>query len=199
MTADATVNIIKALDKDIIVDSSMILFRMGYYVKRMPYFIQKLIGALASCFTKEALPDSFTTGDEIWAGVARRDKLLLEYLKEMDEMDLDLILTPASLVPAPDKECFGEVIPSAVRPYIPWNNLNMPAGIVPITKVSEQDDKDLESLPSNDLFYKFMKQRCKKSVGLPLGIQIVGRRFQEELILALMTELEQVSNKNTAA
>ena len=56
MTADATVNIIKALDKDIIVDSSMILFRMGYYVKRMPYFIQKLIGALASCFTKEALP-----------------------------------------------------------------------------------------------------------------------------------------------
>ena len=27
----------------------------------------------------------------------------------------------------------------------------MPAGIVPITKVSEQDDKDLESLPSNDL------------------------------------------------
>ena len=56
MTADATVNIIKALDKDIIVDSSLILFRMGYYIKRMPDFIQKIIGALASCFTKEPLP-----------------------------------------------------------------------------------------------------------------------------------------------
>ena len=44
-------------------------------------------------------------------------------------------------------------------------------------------------------FYKFVKQRCKNSVGLPLGIQIVGRRFQEELILSLMTELEEVSNK----
>ena len=29
---------------------------------------------------------------------------------------------------------------------------------------------------------------------MPLGIQIVGKRFQEELILALMTELETVSN-----
>ena len=29
---------------------------------------------------------------------------------------------------------------------------------------------------------------------MPLGIQIVGRRFHEELILALMTELEKVSD-----
>ena len=45
-------------------------------------------------------------------------------------------------------------MPSAVRPYIPWNVLNLPAGIVPITKVSEQDDFGLKSLPNNDMVRK---------------------------------------------
>ena len=46
-------------------------------------------------------------------------------------------------------------MPSAVRPYIPWNLLNMPAGIVPITKVTERDDSELISLPNNDMVNSF--------------------------------------------
>lgn len=38
-----------------------------------------------------------------------------------------------------------------------------------------------------------MKKGCKGAVGMPLGIQIIGRRYQEELILALMDELEKVT------
>ena len=33
---------------------------------------------------------------------------------------------------------------------------------------------------------------------MPMGIQIVGRRFQEELILALMKQLDEVSEFQNA-
>ena len=33
---------------------------------------------------------------------------------------------------------------------------------------------------------------------MPMGIQIVGRRYQEELILALMIQLDQVSEFQNA-
>ena len=38
-----------------------------------------------------------------------------------------------------------------------------------------------------------MKKGCQGAIGMPLGIQIVARRYQEELILALMSELENVT------
>ena len=58
-------------------------------------------------------------------------------------------------------------MPSCIRPYTPWNILNMPAGIVPISKVTEQDDKDMESLPNNDLVSFLLKKSqdaCKKRI-----------------------------------
>ena len=42
--------------------------------------------------------------------------------------------------------------------------------------------------------YRHIKNACKGSVGLPLAVQIVGRRYNEELILRLMKELEPIVN-----
>jgi hypothetical protein len=42
-------------------------------------------------------------------------------------------------------------MPSAIRAYAFCNLLNLPAGIVPITKVNEQDDLGLKSMPNNEL------------------------------------------------
>ena len=39
-----------------------------------------------------------------------------------------------------------------------------------------------------------MKKSCQGAVGMPLGVQIVGRKYQEELILSLMSQLEEVLN-----
>ena len=46
-------------------------------------------------------------------------------------------------------------MPSSVRPYIPWNLLNLPAGIVPMSKVTKEDDFGLKSLPNNDMAKNF--------------------------------------------
>ena len=41
--------------------------------------------------------------------------------------------------------------------------------------------------------YKHIREACKNSVGMPLAVQVVGRRYNEELILKLMKEIESIS------
>ena len=95
-----------------------------------------------------------------------------------------------------------------------------------MSKVSVDDDRNLDSLPNNDLvkirihvyilisgecnpswernaskrnftyfpflfkFYTRMKTATKGAVGLPLAVQVVGRRFDEETVLRVMKEVE---------
>ena len=46
---------------------------------------------------------SFDTGAKIFAGVAEKNKLIQKYLDTMNDVDIDLLILPASLVPAPKK------------------------------------------------------------------------------------------------
>ena len=97
------------------------------------------------------------------------------------------------------------------------NILNLPAGIVPITKVTEDDQEKMndsanfKGLVSLYLYYgrqwgrvfwiiwqlqegRMAKSACQNSEGLPLTIQIIGRRYHEEKILRVMDQLENVTN-----
>ena len=42
-------------------------------------------------------------------------------------------------------------MPSYIRAYCAYNLLNLPAGIVPVTTVTEHDDQQLDYMPSDDL------------------------------------------------
>ena len=51
------------------------------------------------------------------AAVDERDKILKKYMNEWDELNLDLIITPASLMPAPLKVkiIFDQIIFSKIK------------------------------------------------------------------------------------
>ena len=53
------------------------------------------------------------------AAVDERDKILKKYMNEWDELNLDLIITPASLMPAPLKVkiIFDQIIFSKINKY----------------------------------------------------------------------------------
>ncbi len=42
-------------------------------------------------------------------------------------------------------------MPSYIRAYCAYNVLNLPAGIVPTTRVTTEDDQQLDDMPSDDL------------------------------------------------
>merc|ERR1712150_207938 len=134
-----------------------------------------------SFFTKAVICPAFDTSDELFVGNTKKDILVQNYLEKMNEADIDLLLFPASIVPAPKQDYhFFVKVPTAGSSWVVWNLFDFPAGILPITKVNEEDENALNtSYPRNDVVYRHVREGCKNSVGMPLAVQVVGRRYNE--------------------
>ena len=112
-----------------------------------------------------------------------------DYLGELTSVGVDAFLCPAMLLPAPPCGVLGTFFP-AVLPYVPWNTMNFPAGIAPITKWSKEDTEAMTKYPTDDLAYKLVHSYCKDAEGLPLAVQVVARPYKDEQVLRLLRELE---------
>lgn len=71
-----------------------------------------------------------------------------------------------------------------------YNLLNYPAGTLKVTNVKQQDIDNFKDYPSSTYTEKLVKEHCKDSVGLPVGVQFVGLPYQEELVLRMMKAVE---------
>lgn len=84
---------------------------------------------------------------------------------------------------------------SPCPPHADLLQLDYTAGVLPVTHV----DKTLDKLPAGFNFkklngvaqgaYKFYD--AEKMHGLPVGVQVVGRRLEEEKVLAIMGRVEE--------
>ena len=51
----------------------------------------------------------------------------------------------------------------------------------------------MASYPTNDILYKIIRNGTKGAVGLPLNVQVIGKPWQEEMVLYVMSELERAA------
>ena len=80
--------------------------------------------------------------------------------------------------------------------------LDYTCGIIPVTHV----DKVLDQLPASFNFKKlngvakgaYMHYDATKMEGLPVAVQVVGQRLEEEKVLAVMERIEDALEKNGA-
>ncbi|KAF6108663.1 fatty acid amide hydrolase [Phyllostomus discolor] len=107
-------------------------------------------------------------------------------------LDLDVLLTPM-LGPAMDLNASGNAS-GAVSYTILYNCLDFPAGVVPVTTVTIEDEAQMEHYRGyfGDIWDKMVWKAMKKSVGLPVAVQCVALPWQEELCLRFMREVEQL-------
>lgn len=78
--------------------------------------------------------------------------------------------------------------------------LDYTAGVIPVTHV----DPVLDQLPASFNFKKlngvargaYKHYDADKMAGLPVGVQVVGRRLEEEKVLAVMERVEDALDKN---
>lgn len=78
--------------------------------------------------------------------------------------------------------------------------LDYSAGIVPVTHV----DASVDQLPANFDFKKlngvargaYKHYDATKMGGLPVAVQVVGRRLEEEKVLAVMARVEDALDKH---
>lgn len=130
---------------------------------------------------------------EQWQWVAKREAFRATWYEwwNRPEQAFDLILCPANATPALPHGAMKDAVASCGYTFL-WNLLDYSAGIVPVAKV----DKELDALeagwkPNNSIergTYKYYD--ASKMEGLPIAVQVVGRRLTEEKTLGYMGVVE---------
>eukprot|EP00049_Salpingoeca_infusionum_P010625 m.183643 g.183643 ORF g.183643 m.183643 type:complete len:588 (+) comp14696_c0_seq2:132-1895(+) len=130
------------------------------------------------------------TVEEVWKKQSELFAANYGFYDMMESEGFDLVLTPASGMPAAKQGHVSALTP-LFWPTFLFNALDMPAGIVPVTRVTAEDDaKLLSEYPQRDMIEKKVIDACRDSAGLPVAVQIVGKRWQGEKVLRVMEELE---------
>ncbi|XP_035699652.1 fatty-acid amide hydrolase 1-like [Branchiostoma floridae] len=180
--------------KDEIIDdrikSQVSLMTMPYYLRNIMGFLLRPIWPRVSRNMSYRLLGSIY---ELWQRLVEREEYIQKFLADWREKELDVLLCPAFAIPACKPQHAGPIILAASYTVL-FNLLNFPAGVVPVTTVTEEDDRLLDDWRGygNDLFDRLFKQTSRGAVGLPVAVQCVALPWQEEKCLRLMKEVETV-------
>lgn len=127
-----------------------------------------------------------------WQMVAERQRYVRQFLNRMRLGQFDAILTPPYALAAVPHGSSLVVLPAASYSLLP-NFLDLPAGVVAATRVREFEQSDRPA--SRDRCDRAAMQAEKSSAGLPVGVQVIGLPWREDVVLALMAALESQFRK----
>ncbi|KAM9130314.1 vitamin D3 hydroxylase-associated protein-like [Pangshura tecta] len=115
-----------------------------------------------------------------------------EFVAKWRKLDLDVMLCPA-LGPAFNKGYPGKLFAATSYTNL-YNVLNFPAGVVPVSAVTEADE-ELKNYKGHygDPWDKRLREAVEGAVGLPVAVQCVALPWQEELCLRFMKEVETLA------
>ncbi|RBR25551.1 uncharacterized protein FIESC28_01514 [Fusarium coffeatum] len=135
---------------------------------------------------------------ELWELCTKRDDYRAAYARawsytsKADGREVDVILCPPY---------FGAASPHEQSRYwgytAHWNLLDYPAAVFPVTTVDPlKDPKDVKYVPKNDED-KFVYDQYvpEKFAGMPICLQVVGRRQYDEKVLAALKEIERAMGR----
>lgn len=116
------------------------------------------------------------------------ERLLMQRgeLDRWNELALDLVVCPATATPAPQHDTTADFTPTSAYTSR-YNVLNLPAGVVTVTTVRPNETERPER---SDRLDKRAVGIQRGSAGLPIGVQIVGRPYREDVVLAAMLHVE---------
>ncbi|XP_063283823.1 vitamin D3 hydroxylase-associated protein-like isoform X2 [Pelobates fuscus] len=130
---------------------------------------------------------------ELWKHNTAIQEYRGQYLAEWRKLGLDALLCPI-LGPAFNIGCPGKLFAGFSFTML-FNILDFPAGIVPVTTVTSEDEEELKNYKGyyNDPWDKEVIKGMEDGVGLPVSVQCVALKWQEEQCLRLMKEVESVT------
>ncbi len=126
------------------------------------------------------------TARAFWGHIDALRSYRVELLDMMDAVGVDVILCPAYATPALPHG-MSRNFTAASTPALLYNAVQFPGGVVPVTKVRTDETK--RTSPQG-LVERHAAKVDAKSAGLPVGVQIVARPWQDEVAMAVMAALE---------
>lgn len=134
---------------------------------------------------------------QVWELQARKQQLTASFHAAWKAAGVDVVLCPSHLLPNIKHGCSRDVSFGACSTFI-YNVMDFPAGVLTVGKVSRDD---VWSTPASNTFEKKLKAHYDSvsSEGLPVGVQVVGLPFNEELVLNVMKIIEDLCPSPFAA
>ncbi|NXB82782.1 FAAH1 hydrolase, partial [Donacobius atricapilla] len=116
-----------------------------------------------------------------------------QFITQWKELQLDVVLCPV-LGPA-FTTGYPRKLLTAISSTMLYNVLNFPAGVVPVSTVTEADEEELKLYKGccDDPWDRTLKQAVSGGVGMPVAVQCVALPWQDELCLRFMKEVETLS------
>jgi fatty acid amide hydrolase len=144
----------------------------------------KALGQRNVALMLDAMGDK--TAAELWALTARLGAYRARLLGAMDAAGVDLLVCPTLATPAvPHGESKNFTLASSYS--ILFNATQLPAGVVPVTRVR---DGETDRSAGADLLARQAARIDAASLGLPVGVQVVGRAWRDHEVLAAMAAIE---------
>ncbi|EGD82503.1 hypothetical protein PTSG_03151 [Salpingoeca rosetta] len=161
-------------------------------IVRAPQFVHSLARFLPTNKVTDVL--SMTgrkTVYELWQHHLAAKEERAAFLRRWESARLDALVCVSSVMPAGRQGTCSELTPT-VWPTFIFNLLNMPAGVVPVTHVTMDDDSKLNHYRRRDMLDTKIIKSCLGSEGLPVTAQVVALPYQGEKCLRVMKEIETV-------
>lgn len=134
--------------------------------------------------------------DAYWQLCERQIAYRTRFLAAMDNSTagpLDLLLSPVVATPAFTHGATKDLGVPGIYTTL-YNLLGWPAGVVPVTRVKAGEESDRPV--SKDLAERAAARVEAHSAGLPLGVQVAARPWQEHMALAAMQVIEKACAAN---
>uniref|UniRef100_A0A4W4EF09 Fatty-acid amide hydrolase 1 n=1 Tax=Electrophorus electricus TaxID=8005 RepID=A0A4W4EF09_ELEEL len=158
----------------------------------IPRFVKKILSIFLRPIVMSAHGLSYECN--LWSQQHKNiEDYISEVIAEWRRLEMDVLLCPV-LGPAYNFYYSG-MLTSSLSYTVMYNLLNFPAGVVPVTTVTADDEAQMNRYRGNfaDIWDKLFLKAVQDSVGLPVAVQCVSLPWQDELCLRFMREVEKLS------
>lgn len=135
------------------------------------------------------------SSDEYWRLIEQADAYRATFWDRLAEAfgggPVDALLTPPHALPALRHGAALHLMLAASHCFLA-NLIDASAGVVPVTRVTPEDEREELAKPRRawNLVDHFRRENARGSAGLPVGVQVTSPPWREDLTLAVMAELE---------
>lgn len=172
------------------------------YVYGYPQWLKSLIAPFIRLFSK-SLAEFYLTaphsGAEVWLHNGAMDNLVYKFTRSWQAAGFDILICPGLAHPAFPPE-YGNWLTgsslSATSYTAVYNLVGCPVGALPVTRQTREDGGLSEEEMKMDYSNKMTGEVIKEADGCPVGVQVVGRHYQEESVLSAMKLIETLNKQS---
>jgi Asp-tRNA(Asn)/Glu-tRNA(Gln) amidotransferase A subunit family amidase len=171
---------------------------------RLPVFVKRVYAWMLRTFWRDhvwaGLIERWNTPStaELWGLVREREAYRAEWYEYLKEKNVDYVLCVPNAAPAVPAGGMYDGFSSCGYTFL-WNLLDYSAGVMPVTNVDPVLDVAPQSAwrkMGNGIAKAAWKMYDARAMeGLPVGVQVVGRRLEEEKVFWGMDRINGALNQ----